>query len=97
MKANITNLKKVLRICAGAHKCKFEDWSSEGQLGVNSETPGTICDVQMILDAFFGNHDAAEVSYGYVVVWLDESMVRNRKEVDMRLLSLALPYDTKLD
>ncbi len=96
MKANITNLKKVLRICAKAHNCEFKDWSIEGQLGVHSETPATICDVHMILDAFFGSHDMAEASWGYVTVWLDESMVRSKREVDMTTLALALPYGTKL-
>ena len=97
MKANITNLKKVLRLCAKAHKCEFNDWSGEGQLGVGSETPATICDVHMILDAFFGNHDAAECSgWGCITVWLDESMVRSKRDVDEDTLRLALPYGTKV-
>lgn len=96
MKANITNLKKVLRICAKAHNCRFSDYSCEGQLLVGSMTPGTICDVQMILDAFFGNHDAVETGWGSVTVWLDSSMRGNKNEVDMDLLAMALPYGTKL-
>lgn len=97
MKANITNLKKVLRICAKAHKCEFSDYSDEGQLLVGSETPGAICDVHMILDSFFGHHNAAENSgWGSITVWLDASMSRNKAEVDMDLLAMALPYGTKL-
>ena len=34
MKANITNLRKALKACAKAHNAKFDNWSSEGQLGV---------------------------------------------------------------
>lgn len=68
----------------------------EGQLGVHSDTPGTICDVQMIMDAFYGRHDMTEVSYGYVTIWLEEMMVRNQNEVDEVLLYMALPYGTKL-
>ena len=74
MKANITNLKKVLRICAKAHNCKFDDWSSDGQLGVWSTTPGTVCDVQQILEGFFGDDSAMEVTYSLncITIWLDE-------------------------
>ena len=98
MKANITNLKKVLRLCAKAHNCEFNDWSPEGQLGVWSTTPGTICDVRMILESFFGDDCAMEVSgdIGCITIWLDETMVRSRREVNMTNLSLALPYGTKL-
>ena len=95
MKANITNLCKALKACAKAHKTKFDDWSSEG---VWSTTPGTICDVRMILSAFFGTDEAAEVSedIGCITIWLDDSMVRSRRDVDETTLALALPYGTKL-
>ena len=96
MKANLTNLRKALRACAKAHNVKFYDWSSEGQLGVHSDTPATICDVQMIMDAFYGRHDMTEVSWGYVTIWLEEMMFRNRSEVNEELLAMALPYGTKL-
>lgn len=98
MKANLTNLRKALRACAKAHKAKFDNWSNEGQLGVWSTTPGTICDVRMILSAFFGTDEAVEVSedIGCITVWLDESMVRSKREVDETTLALALPYGTKL-
>ena len=95
MKANITNLKKALKACAKAHKCNFYDWSEEGQLGVKSLTPATICDVHMILDAFYGNHDAAECGYECITIWMDESM-NSKKDVDELTLALALPYGTKL-
>lgn len=96
MKATIENLERVLRICAEAHNCDFEDWSEDGQFGLHSETPATICDVQMILDAFYGNHDAAEPGYGYVNIWLYASMNDAEREVDMPTLQLALPYGTEL-
>ena len=98
MKATIENLEKVLRKCAEAHNCDFEDYSHEGQLLVCSETPATICDVQMILDAFYGNHKAMEHNgWGSVTVWLDASMDDAEREVDMPTLQLALPYGTKLE
>jgi hypothetical protein len=100
MIANIANLKKVLQKCAKAHNCDFEDCSDEGQLLVCSETPATICDVQMILDGFYGNHRAAENSgWGSVTVWLDESMDSGRTigPTDMRTIRMALPYGTKLN
>lgn len=97
MKANLTNLRKALKACAKAHDCEFEDYSSEGQLLVCSETPATICDVHMILEAFFGNHDAAENNgWGSITIWLDSSMRGNKNDVDERTLALALPYGTKL-
>lgn len=98
MKANITNLKKALKACAKAHNCEFSDWSDEGQLGVWSVTPGTICDVRMILTAFFGDDYAADAdeNIGCITIWLDDSMVRSQREVDETTLALALPYGTKL-
>lgn len=98
MKANITNLKKALRVCAKAHNAKFDDWSSEGQLGVWSTTPGTICDVRMILQAFFGDDSAIEVDWNIncITIWLDETMYGNKRDVEEITLSMALPYGTKL-
>lgn len=99
MKACIKNLKRVLRLCADAHNCDFDDWSDEGQLGVWSITPATICDVQLVLDSFYGNHDAIEVSsdVGCTTIWLDEDMDKGDRDVDMMSLSLALPYGTELE
>lgn len=97
MKANIENLKKALKACAKAHNCDFDDYSDEGQLLVGSETPATICDVHLILDAFYGNHKAAENNgWGSVTVWLSPRMNSSRKDVDMTTLALALPHGTKL-
>ena len=97
MKANITNLKKALEACANAHNAEYSDWSDEGQLGVWSVTPGTICDVRMILTAFFGDDYAADVdeNIGCITIWLDESM-DGKNDVDETTLALALPYGTKL-
>lgn len=96
MKANLTNLRKALKACAKAHNARFCDWSGEGQLGVHSVTPAAVCDVQMIMDAFYGRHDMVEISWGYVVIWLEEMMVRNKREVDETLLKMALPYGTEI-
>lgn len=96
MKATIKNLKKALKACAKAHNCEFCDYSGEGQLLVCSETPATICDVHMILDAFYGNHEAAENSgWGSITIWLSESM-DGENDVDEQTLYMALPYGTKL-
>ena len=97
MKANITNLKKVLRICAKAHKASFYDWSQEGQFGIESDTPATFCDVQMVLQAFYGRDDMVEAGYGFVTVWLMESMDRNKRDVDLTLCRMALPHGTELN
>ena len=98
MKANIKTLKRVLKKVAEAHHCEFKDWSDEGQLGIHSETPATICDVHLVLDGFFGNHHASEVGYGYINVWLDESMDTDRtiSAIDMRTIRMALPSGTRL-
>ena len=94
MKANLTNLRKALEACAKAHNAKFEDWSDEGQLGVWSITPGTICDVKMICEAFFGpNPMMVEPNYGYTTVWLGYDYL---PEVNDGLLYSALPYGTTL-
>ena len=97
MKANLTNLKKVLRLCAKAHNAKFYDLGNEGHLSINSDTPATLCDVQIILDAFYGRHDFAETDYGFTIVWLEEMMVGNKNDVDLSLCAFALPYGTKID
>jgi len=96
MRANLTNLRKALKACAKAHGAKFFDWSREGQLGINSDTPATVCDVQTIMDAFYGRHNMTEVSWGYVTIWLEQMMLRNSSEVDEPLLKMALPYGTVL-
>ena len=93
MKANLTNLRKALKVCAKAHNAKFENWANEGQLGINSETPATICDVQMICEAFFGHSDMVEVGWGYTTIWLCDEF---KKEVKEDLMYMALPYGTKI-
>ena len=94
MKANLTNLKKALKACAKAHKATFSNWSDEGQLGVWSTTPGTINDVGMICEAFFGTSKPAEVDMvGCITVWLDWDFL---PEVDEMTMYMALPYGTKL-
>jgi hypothetical protein len=96
MKANLTNLRKALKVCAKAHNCDFNDWSDEGQLGVWSTTPATICDVRMICEAFFGSSEPAEVSdsVNCITVWLCYEFL---PEVDEDKMYLALPYGTKLN
>ena len=96
MKANLTNLKKALETSAKAHGAEFDDWSDEGQLGIWSTTPGTICDVQMICEAFFGHHDGVEVQtdLNCITIWLCYDYV---KELDETKMYMALPFGTKLD
>lgn len=94
MKANLTNLRKALKACAKAHNTTFHDWAGEGQLALHSTTPGTVCDVRMIAEAFFGRADMVESSWGYTTVWLEEFMRGNKSEVDMSLCAMALPYGT---
>lgn len=94
MKANIENLKKVLKLCAEAHNnCEFADWEEEGQLGIKSESVPLVADVKMILDAFFGagTHDIS-VEWGYTTIWLGEEFL---DEVNEYALNLALPHDWK--
>ena len=96
MKANITNLKKVLKLCAKAHNARFHDWSGEGQLGIESETNATVCDVRMICEAFYGaSAMMVEPNYSYTTVWLEPNMYGNKSEVNMELCLMALPYGTK--
>lgn len=96
MKANITNLRKALKVSASAHNCKFHDWSKEGHFSLESDTPATICDVQLICEAFFGEGNAdVESTMGYTIAWICYSEFL--PEVDERTLALALPYGTKLE
>lgn len=94
MKANLTNLRKALKVCAKAHNAKFGNWSTDGQLGVGSVTPGTICDVQMICEAFYGTNEMVEVGWGYTNVWIYE--VDFLPEVNENLMYMALPHGTVL-
>lgn len=96
MKANMTNLRKALKACAKAHNAKYENWETDGQIGIKSETPATICDVRMICEAFFGPINgtmAVEPGYGYTTIWLRPDFA---PVVDENLLYLALPYGTTL-
>jgi len=95
MKANLTNLCKALEACAKAHNAKFSDWSDEDQFCVWSSTPATICDVQMICEAFFGHHDGVEVQCDLdcITIWLCNDY---KPEVDEQKMYLALPYGTQL-
>ena len=82
MEANLTNLLKALKACAKAHNAKFSDWSDEDQLGIWSTTPGTICDVQMICEAFFGHHDCVDVQgdLDCITVWLGNDYLQQVDE-----------------
>lgn len=98
MKANLTNLIKALKACAKAHKAEFNQWLDDGQLGIWSTTPGTVCDVEMICEAFFGkveDSNPVEVKYGIncTTVWLCYDFL---KKVNEPLMYMALPYGTKL-
>lgn len=90
MKANLTNLRKVLKACAKAHNTTFADWSKEGHLILKSDTIPTLSDVRMIAEAFFGRTDMVETDWGWTIVWLEEFS----GEVNMSLCAMALPYGT---
>lgn len=96
MKANLCNLKQVLSICAQAHNTTLADWSKEeSHFLLKSDTPATLCDVRMILDAFYNRHDNIETDWGFTIVWLDEEMDTDN-DVNLSLCALALPYGTDL-
>lgn len=94
MKANITNLRKALKASADAHKVEFKYWRNDAQMALKSESVPVIGDVQMICDAFYGNHEMVDVCCGYTCVFLDESEFL--PQVNEMLLGLALPYGTVL-
>ena len=95
MKANTTNLKKALKACAAAHNVKFCDWSDEGQLGLTSDNVPVVADVRMICEAFYGTSCMVDTDWGCTTVWKDNVVMQS--DVDELLLSLALPYGTKLN
>lgn len=94
MKANIENLVKVVAMCAKAHNVTFEDLSKEDdRIDVHSDSAPVLFDMMMIADAFFtcGSEGVAVKLWGYTTILypMDEYW---RDEVDMDILSLALPY-----
>ena len=100
MEATLAKLKKALKACAKAHNAEFEDWSDEGQLGIWSVTPGTICDVRMICEAFFGKVSGeadspveVDEEIGCITIWLSYDFL---KEVNQEMMYMALPYGTKI-
>ena len=98
MKATIKNLKKALRESAEAHNVEYKNWSDEGQIGIHSESIPVVADVKMILESFYGERcsDLYETGYGYTTVYLYDFMDDESREVDLTLLTMALPYDCKL-
>lgn len=97
MKANLTNLKKAMKICAKAHDSKFNDWSGEAHVSIESDTVPVVSDVRTILDAFYGEHDLfLEVKWGYTIVWFDTCMYGSKREVNTDLLQMALPFGSVL-
>lgn len=93
MKANFTNLRKALKASADAHKVKFEHWRDDGMMALESVTIPVMNDVQMICDAFFGNHEMVEECFGYTCVSFGYDFL---PEVDEMTLQFALPYGTVL-
>ena len=99
MKANIANLKKALKACADAHKVEYHWWKNDGQITLKGETLPVLADVRMIVEAFYGKATVdmfVEQNWGYTIVWLDAGL-NTKQDVDEQLLSLALPFDTKLN
>ena len=95
MRANVSNLRKALKASARAHNVKFQDWSDEGQFGLESEVVPVVADARMIAEAFYGDaFGLVETGWGHTTVWVDpEAML---KEVNEELLKLALPYGTRI-
>lgn len=79
-------------MCAKAHNARFCDWSGEAQVSIESDSVPVASDVKTIVEAFYGDDSNVEVNWGHTIVWLYTSMYRNRSEVNMDLLRMALPY-----
>jgi hypothetical protein len=95
MKPSISKLKKALKACAEAHRADFCDWEKiEGALAVSSDNVPTVCDVRSICEAFFGDTRMVSSGYGFTTVNLKAKPFL--PEVNKALLSLALPYGTKI-
>ena len=95
MKANVANLRKALKASAKAHNVNFEDWSDEGQFGLESEAVPVVADARMIAEAFYGDpFGLVETGWGYTTIWAvpDEMM----RDVNVELLKMALPYGTRI-
>ena len=94
IKANITNLIKALKATAKAHKVSVEDYRSEGQFLLASESIPVYADVKNIVRAFYKDEYADDVEsngWGYITVWL-YGKEAFREEVDEMSLAFALPY-----
>ena len=91
------NLIIALKACAKAHNAKFEDWSEEGQIGINAENIPTYADAKSIVSAFYKEEYAndVEMGWGYVTVFL-YGKEAFREEVDEMTLMMALPYGIEL-
>lgn len=98
MKATLENLRKALKASAQAHNAEYQDWEDEGQIGIRSETPATVNDIRMILEAFYGSAGVrlCDVGYGYTTVYIYDFMEDPGRNVNEGLLGLALPHGTKL-
>ena len=95
MKPSIGKLKKALKACAGAHRAEFCDWEKiEGTLAVSSDNVPTVSDVRTICDAFFGDTKMVSSGFGFTTVNIKAKPFL--PEVNRTLLSLALPYGTKI-
>lgn len=79
-------------MCAKAHNAKFHDWSGEAQASIESDSVPVASDVRTILEAFYGDASYVEVNWGHTIVWFDLFMYRNKREVNVDLLRMALPY-----
>ena len=98
MKGTIQLAVEALRKCAEAHHARFEDYTvtedESPQVAIMSDTVPTVADARSICRAIFGTHDIAEVSCGFITVYLDER--EPLEEVDETMLRTALPYGTEL-
>ena len=110
MKKTITpcveNVLIALKECAKAHNANFEDWTDEGQVGIDKECVPVLADVESILKSFYKEEYAeAESGWGYVTAFIYDTYYAESGEienpfldkVDENLLMSALPYGLKVE
>ena len=101
----VANVLIALRATAKAHNAQFEDWTDEGQVGINKESVPVLADVTSILRAFYKPEFVeAEADWGYTTAYIYDDYYNDETgetetaflpEVDEMTLKMALPHDAK--
>lgn len=99
IKPCINNVITALRACASFHSAAFEDWSDEGQIGIEGETIPILADVRSILQSFYKPEFVeCEQGWGYTTAYLyGEDINPFKEKVDEERLLMALPYRAKMN